>query len=325
MKGKFLVVILLCISLLVGCQSNAERYGEPLIFTTGTTTGVFYSLGAGLSTLWTKEMEQRVASQASNGSIENLKLMSKGEANIAFTTVNIAYEAYNGEGTFKGKPYKGVRILANLYPNVSHIVVLNNDIQSIEDLKGKSFVFGAAGSSTEIESKLVLKAHGIKPDEVKGNYVGFTEATDLMRNGQVDGVNIYSGVPAAATTELISTLDTKVLNFSEDAIDQLVEKYPWNFEYVIEASTYDKQPEPITTVGQYSTIVIDESVSEEAAYKLTKLLWENVDQLEKSYSIAKQFDPQKAIEGTADVPLHPGAIKYYQEIGVIGGDSNDDK
>lgn len=318
MKGKFFVTILLCVSLLVGCQSNAERYGEPLIFTTGTTTGVFYSLGAGLATLWTKEMGKRVASQASNGSVENLKMMSKGEANLAFTTVNIAYEAYNGEGTFKDKPYEGVRILANLYPNVSHIVVLNDDdIQSIEDLKGKSFVFGAAGSSTEMESKLVLKAHGIEADEVKGNYVGFTEATDLMRNGQVDGVNIYSGVPAAATTELISTLDTKVLNFSQEAIDELVGNYPWNFKYVIEANTYDKQPEPITTVGQYSTIVIDESVSEEAAYELTKLLWENVDQLEKSYSIAKQFDPKKAIEGTAGVPLHPGAERYYREIGVV--------
>jgi len=310
--------MLLCVSLLVGCQSNAERYGEPLIFTTGTTTGVFYSLGAGLATLWTKEMGKRVASQASNGSVENLKLMSKGEANLAFTTVNIAYEAYNGEGTFKNKRYDGVRILANLYPNVSHIVVLNDDdIQSIEDLRGKSFVYGAAGSSTEMESKLVLEAHGIKADEVKGNYVGFTEATDLMRNGQVDGVNIYSGVPAAATTELISTLDTKVLNFSEEAIQQMVDQYPWNFKYVIEANTYDKQPEPITTVGQYSTIVIDESVSEEAAYELTKILWENVDELEKSFSIAKQFDPQKAIEGTAGVPLHPGAEKYYKEIGVM--------
>ncbi|HWL12673.1 MAG TPA: TAXI family TRAP transporter solute-binding subunit [Ureibacillus sp.] len=318
MKGKFFITMLLCVSLLVGCQSNAERYGEPLIFTTGTTTGVFYSLGAGLATLWTKEMGKRVASQASNGSVENLKLMSKGEANLAFTTVNIAYEAYNGEGTFKNKRYDGVRILANLYPNVSHIVVLNDDdIQSIEDLRGKSFVYGAAGSSTEMESKLVLEAHGIKADEVKGNYVGFTEATDLMRNGQVDGVNIYSGVPAAATTELISTLDTKVLNFSEEAIQQMVDQYPWNFKYVIEANTYDKQPEPITTVGQYSTIVIDESVSEEAAYELTKILWENVDELEKSFSIAKQFDPQKAIEGTAGVPLHPGAEKYYKEIGVM--------
>ncbi|WP_404427393.1 TAXI family TRAP transporter solute-binding subunit [Ureibacillus chungkukjangi] len=318
MKGRFIITILLCVGLLIGCQSNAERYGEPLIFTTGTTTGVFYSLGAGLSTLWTKEMGKRVASQASNGSVENLKLMSKGEANIAFTTVNIAYEAYNGEGTFKEKPYKEVRILGNLYPNVSHIVAVNDGkIQSIEDLKGKSFVYGAAGSSTEMESKLVLEAHGIAADEVKGNYVGFTEATDLMRNGQVHAVNIYSGVPAAATTELISTLDTKVLNFSPEAIKKMTEEYPWNFEYVIEANTYDKQPEPIITVGQYSTIVIDESVSEEAAYELTKLLWENVKELEKSFSIAKQFDPKKAIEGTAGVPLHPGAEKYYKEIGVL--------
>lgn len=318
MKSRFIITILLCVGLLIGCQSNAERYGEPLIFTTGTTTGVFYSLGAGLSTLWTKEMGKRVASQASNGSVENLKLMSKGEANIAFTTVNIAYEAYNGEGTFKEKPYKEVRILGNLYPNVSHIVAVNDGkIQSIEDLKGKSFVYGAAGSSTEMESKLVLEAHGIAADEVKGNYVGFTEATDLMRNGQVHAVNIYSGVPAAATTELISTLDTKVLNFSPEAIKKMTEEYPWNFEYVIEANTYDKQPEPIITVGQYSTIVIDESVSEEAAYELTKLLWENVKELEKSFSIAKQFDPKKAIEGTAGVPLHPGAEKYYKEIGVL--------
>lgn len=318
MKRKLLLIMTLCALLLLGCQSNAERYGEPLIFTTGTTTGVFYSLGSGLATLWTTEMGKRVASQASNGSVENLKLMSKGEANIGFTTVNIAYEAYHGEGAFEGKPYEGVRILANLYPNVSHIVVMNKkNIQSIEDLKGKSFVFGAAGSATEVESKLVFKAHGIEEGDIKGSYVGFTEATDLMRNGQVDGVNIFSGVPSAATTELISTLDTKVLNLSEDAIKELVEKYPWNFKYVIEANTYDKQPEPIVTVGQYSSIVIDASVSEEAAYQLTKLLWENVDELAKSYSIAKQFDPQKAVEGTAGVPLHPGAMKYYREIGVL--------
>lgn len=111
------------------------------------------------------------------------------------------------------------------------------NIQSIEDLKGKSFVFGAAGSATEVESKLVFKAHGIEEGDIKGSYVGFTEATDLMRNGQVDGVNIFSGVPSAATTELISTLDTKVLNLSEDAIKELVENYPWNFKYVIEANT----------------------------------------------------------------------------------------
>ncbi len=318
MKRRWLAAAFVCSLVAAGCQSNVERYGEPLIFTTGTTTGVFYSLGAGMSTIWTNELEKRVASQASNGSIENLNLMRKGEANIGFTTVNIAYEAYNGTGTFEGKQYEDVRILGNLYPNISHIIVLDKDrFNSIEDLKGSRFVYGAAGSSTEVESRLVLEAHGIGEDDINGNFVGFTEATDLMRNGQVDGVNIYTGVPAAAATELISTVDTKVLSFSDEAIDALVEEYPWNFEYVIEAGTYDDQTQAINTVGQYSTVVIDKGVSEETVYQLTKNLWENLEEIRQSYSIAEQFDPANAVVGTADVPLHPGAEKYYREIGVI--------
>ena len=318
MKKKFLAAVSIAAMLLVGCTSNVERYGEPLIFSTGTTTGVFYSLGAGISTMWTNELEKRVASQASNGSIENLNLMRKGEANISFTTINIAYEAYNGIGSFEGKQYEDLRLLGNLYPNISHIIVKNSDkYNEISDLKGTSFVFGAAGSATEVESRLVLEAHGITNDDIKANYVGFTEATDLMRNGQVEGVNIYTGVPAAAATELISTVDSKVLSFSPEAIDYLVEQYPWNFAYTIEPNTYDKQPEAIETVGQFSAIVIDESVSEETAYEMTKQLWENLSALEKSYSIAKQFKPANAVVGTADIPLHPGAARYYREIGVI--------
>lgn len=318
MKKKFLAAVSIAAMLLVGCTSNVERYGEPLIFSTGTTTGVFYSLGAGISTMWTNELEKRVASQASNGSIENLNLMRKGEANISFTTINIAYEAYNGVGSFEGKQYEDLRLLGNLYPNISHIIVKNDDkYNEISDLKGTSFVFGAAGSATEVESRLVLEAHGITGEDIKANYVGFTEATDLMRNGQVEGVNIYTGVPAAAATELISTVDSKVLNFSPEAIDYLVEQYPWNFAYTIEPNTYDKQPEAIETVGQFSAIVIDESVSEETAYEMTKELWGNLSALEKSYSIAKQFKPENAVIGTADIPLHPGAARYYREIGVI--------
>lgn len=318
MKIKWLTALVMAVLLLAGCTSNVERYGEPLIFTTGTTTGVFYSLGAGISTMWTNELEKRVASQASNGSIENLNLMRKGEANISFTTINIAYEAYNGVGSFENRQYEDVRLLGNLYPNVSHIIVKNSDkYNEISDLKGTSFVYGAAGSATEVESRLVLEAHGIKDSDIKANYVGFTEATDLMRNGQVEGANIYTGVPAAATTELISTVDSKVLSFSPEAIEYLTTEYPWNFAYTIEPNTYDKQPEAIHSVGQFSAIVIDESVTEETAYQMTKKLWENLEALEKSYSIVKQFDPKNATVGTAGIPLHPGAERYYREIGVI--------
>ncbi|MEO4052253.1 TAXI family TRAP transporter solute-binding subunit [Solibacillus sp. CAU 1738] len=313
---QFVSLIAVLVFVLVGCTKNEAE--ENLIFTTGTTTGVFYSLGAVLSTIWGNELDQRVTSQASNGSVENLKLMQKGEANIGFTTVNIAYEAYNGENSFNEKAYSDVRILGNLYPNVSHFVTLNNGkVNSIEDIAGKSFVYGAAGSATEIESNLVLDAHGVDKSTVKANYVGFTEAVDLIRNGQVDVVNIYSGVPSAATTELITTFDSKVLNFSDEAIEKMTKQYPWNFKYEIKANTYDKQTEPIITVGQYSAIVVDAGLSDETVYELTKILWESLEEIEQGHSIASQFDPAVAVEGTAGIPIHPGAEKYYKEKGFL--------
>ena len=94
------------------------------------------------------------------------------------------------------------------------------------------------------------------------------------------------------------------------------DEYPWNFEYTIEAGTYEGQEVPLQTVGQFSSIVIDANVDEEIVYEMTKSLWENLEKLGKQ-SIVKQFDPKNAVKGTADVPLHPGAERYYKEIGVI--------
>lgn len=314
-----LVVLLAFVAACGNSESSSGKGGKSgLTFTTGTTTGVYYSLGAIVSTLWSNELDTKIYSQASNGSVENLNLMKRGEADIGFSTVNVVWEAYNGEGSFKDNKYSDVRILGNLYPNVSHIIARNGSkINEIGDIKGKSFVMGAAGSATEIESKLVLEAHGVNVKDINENFVGFTEAVDLLRNKQVDAVNIYTGVPSSAATELISTVDSQVLSLSDKAVKKLVEDYPWNFEYTIEANTYNKQKEAIKTVGQYSAIVVDSSMSDETAYELTKAFWENLEELKKGHNVANQFDPKYAVEGRADVPLHPGAEKYYKEIGVI--------
>ncbi|WP_085990951.1 TAXI family TRAP transporter solute-binding subunit [Oceanobacillus senegalensis] len=326
MKNRLKVIFITFIAILLvsGCSgdgtgaSSEKERGQ--ILSTGTTTGVFYQLGALLSTMWTNELDQQVLSQGSNGSVDNLNLMRQGEVTMGFSTVNVIYEAYNGVGSFEGNKYEDIRILANLYPNVSHVIALENaGIDSIEDISGKSFVFGAPGSATEIESGLLLESHGVNLDNVDSNYVGFTEAVDLLRNNQVDAVNIYTGVPSSAATELISTVDSKIINFSEEGINKLTDesKYPWNLKHVIEAGTYDNQEKDVVTVGQFAGIAVDANVSEEVVYELTKALWENVDELEDGHAIAQQFDPALAVEGTADVPLHPGAEKYYKEIGVL--------
>ena len=130
--------------------------------------------------------------------------------------MNIIWEAYNGKGSFESGAYKDARILGNLYPNVSHIIASKGSkIEGISNITGKSFVPGAAGSATEIESKLILKSHGVDLGNVSENYVGFTEAVDLMRNKQVDAVNIYTGVPSSAATELISTVDSNMISLTK--------------------------------------------------------------------------------------------------------------
>ena len=328
MKRNSFIKFILFVSLLLivsACSSEAEgnregsKGNDRLTFVTGTTTGVYYPLGALLSTHWTNDTETGVSPQGSNGSVENLNLMKQGEADLAFSTVNIIWEAYNGENSFKAGAYDDIRILANLYPNVSHIIASEDSgINKIEDIKGKSFVPGAAGSATEIESKLILSSPGVNIEDVNENYVGFTEAVDLMRNKQVDAVNIYTGVPASAATELISTVDSTVISFSEEGIANMTaDKYPWNFPYTIEKGTYEGQNEAIQTIGQYSSIAIDASVDEDTVYEMTKSLWENLDKLAEGHAVVKQFDPANAVQGTADVPLHPGAERYYKEIGVL--------
>ena len=323
-KKSFIVLVMLFISLILGaCLGEEKSSGgskQNLILATGTSTGVYYQFGSILATLWTNELGQQVTSQGTNGSVENMNLMKNGEATMGFSTVNVMYEAFNGVGSFDGNPYEDLRILANLYPNVNHFIVsTSSGIEKVEEIEGKSFVFGAAGSATEIESTLVLEAHGVDLDSVNRHYVGFTEAVDLLRNNQVDGVNIYAGVPSAATMELISTVDTKVLNFSEDAIEILTDEsqYPWNFRHVIPAETYDGQDGDIVTLAQFSGIGIDANVPDDIAYELTKAIWENLEELAQGHAIAEQFDPALAVQGTAGIPLHPGAEKYYKEIGVL--------
>ena len=312
-----------CLVLFVSACNSSEADGDGgssrVTFTTGTTTGVFYPLGALLATHWTNDAGVQVTSQGSNGSVENLKLMQKDQADMAFSTVNIIWEAYNGENSFEGGAYDDIRIMANLYPNVSHIIALDDSgIESVEDISGKSFVLGAAGSATELESKLILESHGVDIGKVNENYVGFTEAVDLMRNKQAQAVNIYTGVPASAATELISTVDSRVLSMTEEGIANMTsDDYPWNFEYVIEKGTYDGQEEEIRTVGQYSSIAVDANLDEETVYEMTKSLWENLDKLAEGHAVVKQFKPEDAVQGTADVPLHPGAERYYKEIGVL--------
>lgn len=332
-KSLLLIGALIVLAALVGaCGNDAEETGsesnggssskKPVIlnFPTASTTGTIYPLGAAMANLWDQKVEGiKVNAQASNGGVDNLNLLKDGEAHISFATAGIIWEAYNGERSFKDRQYEDVRIIAGLYYNPNQFVVREDSgIESVGDLKGKRFAPGSVGSTPEVESSIILPAYGLDyPGDIKENFVGFTEAIDLMRNKQIDGALIQAGLPTAAVTEMTSTADGKLIGIEPEIRKSLMEEYPWYSEVTIPAGTYDNQDEDVDTLAIKMMLMADASVDEDTIYELVKAFWENIESLESAHAIVKQMDIENAVTELADIPLHPGAERYYKEAGLL--------
>jgi uncharacterized protein len=303
-------------------ESDGGEKSKPqnLNFPTASTTGTIYPLGSAMANLWNTEIEGlRVNAQASNGGVDNLNQLKDGESHISFATSGIIWEAFNGERGFKDRKYDGVRIVAGLYYNPNQFVVRKDSgIESVGDIKGKKFAPGATGSTPEVESSIILPAYGMNyPDDIKANFVGFTEAIDLMRNKQLDGALIQAGLPTAAVTEMTQTAEGVLIGIEPEIRKQLMEEYPWYSEMTIPAGTYENQDKDVETLAIKMMLIADESVDDETIYQMTKVFWENLGELESSHAIVKQMDINNATTELAGIPLHEGAKRYYEEKGLL--------
>jgi len=333
---KIIAVLMLIMLLLTACTGNTNEgksedanggnesgdVKETVVINipTAATTGALYPLGSSIANLWTNEFDYiKASAQASNGGIDNLNLLHSGEAQVSMAVTSIMYESFNGEATFEGRPNDKLRVISGLYYNPNQVVVTKDSgINSLEDIKGKNFAAGAPGSTTEVETKIHLQTVGMNyPDDLKVQFVGFTEAIDLMRNKQLEGAWIMAGLPTAAVTEITTTAGGKLIPIEEDVIAKLQEDYPWYAKFTIPAGTYSGQEEDITTSAIKMAIFTSSDISEDVIYDLTKSFWENIDTLKETNNALKDMKVEDAIKDLAGLPLHDGAIKYYEEIGVM--------
>ena len=317
-KWSMFLAAAACACVLASPLQAAERKKMNISFPTAATTGALYPLGAGIANLWnTKLGYVNARVQASNGGIQNLNLLKAGNAQVSFAVSSITYEALNGERGFKDRAYKDVRVLAGLYYNPNQVVArTDSGVASLADFKGKSFAPGAAGGTTEVESRIHFTETGLKyPDDIKAHFVGFTESIDLMRNKQLDGVWIMAGMPTAAVTEMCSTANGKLVGMDDELIAKVQAKYPWYSKFTIPAGTYDGQTEPVQTTAVKMLLLTDASMPDDVVYDLAKTFWENLDSLGKAHAVMKTVTKEMAVSDLSGIPLHPGAEKYYREIG----------
>lgn len=297
------------------------------ILSTASTGGTYYPVGVALATLAKIKLEPKhqisISAINSAGSGENIKLLRENEAQFAILQGLYGAWAWAGEGEFKKTgPQQQLRSVSMLWQNVEQFVIKTKYAQTgtiadMSNLQAKKFSIGKKNSGTEGSGRTILGNLDIPADNLDLAYMGYGPSADALQNGTVEGMNIPSGVPTSAVTRAFASqgADVSILNFTVEQIEKANGGYKLWTPFTIAANTYPGQTKDVNTVAQPNFLAVRDDVSEEDVYLLTKTIYENLAFLNGIHKATKAMSVEKAIAGLP-VPLHPGAARYYQEIGV---------
>ncbi|MDM7456459.1 MAG: TAXI family TRAP transporter solute-binding subunit [Tepidimonas sp.] len=285
---------------------------------TGGQSGVYYPVGVALSQIYAKEIPNaRSTAQVTRASAENLNLLQSGRGEVAFTLADALSDAWKGseEAGFKQKLDK-LRGISALYNNYIQIVAsADSGIRTLADLKGKRVSVGAARSGTELNARAILKAAGMSySDLAKVEYLPFGESVELIKNRQLDATLQSAGLGVASIRDLATAVRIAVVPIPHDVVAKVGD--PAYQPSTIPANTYNGQTEDVPTAAIPNFLVTHAGVPEETVYRMTKAMYDNLDTLHAAHSAARAIKRENALKGMP-VPLHPGAERYYREVGLL--------
>jgi TRAP transporter TAXI family solute receptor len=290
-----------------------------LSIATGGTGGVYYPLGGAVASVVTKSIPGvEATAEVTSASVDNMRLIGAGKADIAFTLADTAWDAYTAGGKFKEK--LPVRALAVIYTNQSHWVTVDGSgIEKMADLKGKRIATGAAGSGTEVIALRILEAYGIDPEkDVKREKLSVAESVNAIKDRKIDAFFWSGGVPTAAVTDLAATPGVKIRILDHtDAIPTLSQKYgPIYVAGRIPAKSYPGQDKDAQVSAVWNVLVVHEKMDENLAYQVAKTIFEKKADLVATHKEAQNIVLETQLNGGSPIPFHPGVLKYLAEKGI---------
>ena len=320
MKWKAIGLILVVTLGLVisGCtqqETQTTTQAQEITIYTGGTGGVYFPLGSKYAEILSKNGVPATA-VTSGASVANAKAIGDGTAQAGILQNDVAYYAYNGLYMFEGQAITDIRGVAALYPEtVQFIVRADSDIKTLNDLAGKKVAIGAPGSGTAVAAEQVLRAAGVWDSIEKVNQ-DFNEASQSLKLGQVDAAVIVSGIPTPYVNQIAVQTPVRVLPIPDDTLNKLKEEgYIFYVRQIVPKGTYNGVDADTPTIAVKAMLAVGADLPEDTVYQMTKILFENVDQLRAVHQKAQAISLETALDGMS-IPLHPGAIKYYEEKGL---------
>lgn len=311
-----LAAVLLCAAM--GCSSQGGGSSEEVKhYSMGTSTsgGSYYIWGGG----WSKIMNENVKGldvsvEVTGGPQTNIQLIEQGEAELGFSTTWTAGDAWNGTADWtEGKKYQEMRTVFPMYSSCLYIVALKDSgITKLSDLNGKNIGVGSPGATSDLAGRAVIETLGIKPAQIS-SLTADTQKNSL-KDGTVDVIFVVNGVPSSTIMDLETTHDLYFLEFSDEELAVIQEHYPFWSVDMVAPNTFKNQSEDLEMISFWNVCIVDKDVPADLVYEMTKLTYEKHDDLvavDKSAETCIAENIKYAV-----TPLHEGAYRYYQEIGV---------
>lgn len=303
----------------IACSSDPKSRPRFISIATGGTGGVYYPYGGGLAKVLNENLPGiRASAEVTAASVDNLKLIRDGKADIAFALADTVADAVNGRGAFSGAPVPAAS-LAVLYSNYTHLVTLvASGIHSVADLRGKRVSTGSPGSGTEVIAFRILRAAGVNPDaDVTRQGLGASESADALKDAKIDAFFWSGGLPTAAVQDLSHSSGITIRMIPTGELVSVLQREhgPLYFPLQVPAGAYPGVSSPVSVIGVANVLVVNRSMPEPLAYDITRILFEKQNELAAIHPEARTLSLATAVKGSP-AEFHSGARRYFKERGV---------
>lgn len=324
-RGKCVRKILAAVCavcLLTACGDQTGEQPEIQVLTIGTADsgGTMYPVGRAVAEALNEHVATlKVNTGASSGSTANVEGLRTGQIDMALVSGDVAWCAWRGTDEFDGRAMSGLRAIGALYVSLSNWMAAETlNMEYVHDLTDRRVAVGPGNSATELSARAALSAVGLTPGEtITLENQGLGSGGELLTSGKLDVLYGFAGIPVKGLTDLAEKMPCRLLRFTPEELDAVLQK---NVEYVrgvIPAGTYPGQDEDVETFGVKCLLCVDESMDDELAGVIARVLWESAGELRERHSALAAMADADFVCGDLPLPLHPGAAQYYQENGLL--------
>jgi TRAP transporter TAXI family solute receptor len=307
-------------SMLLGTSAFAMDF---ITIGTGGVTGVYYPTGGAICRMMNQHKKDtgiKCTVESTGGSVYNIKTIKAGELDFGIAQSDVVYQAAHGEGKFKDAPYKDLRVVMSIHPELLTLAVRKDSgIKKFQDLKGKHINIGNPGSGNEATVKLLLKTDpDVSLKDIKADGLKSAECPNALKDKKIDGYFYMVGHPTANFKDAANSTDIDLISLDNSkGAQKLVEEKPYYAWGVIPAGMYKGVDHDTKTFGVKAVLVTSSKASEKAVYNMVKSILDNFDAFKKLHPAYKNLTKEDLLKGFDHKMMHPGAVKAFKEAGVL--------